>query len=211
MDYLIQAETAPYEEQIRQTERLYNTNKQNLSSDNDRALRELYVGRMIAERDLPSRLTAYGMNGGLTETSEMDLRNRYHRNRGLQEEGYQRNLADLTNTYQGDVGRLRAQIASIQARIAAEQMRREEEERRLAAARVSGGSGAVSSSSYSSSGKASYATAHDNMVEIMRNRGDAAGQQYIRELYQNGALANPNDYIRLNANFHSYVGKLGTV
>ena len=118
MDYL--SETAPYEAQIEHLTRLYNTSKKNLQADNERALRDMYVGRMMAERDLPGRLAAYGMHGGLTETSEMDLRNVYGRNRANQEQAYQRNLTDLSNTYQGNVGQLRAQIAAIQARIAAE-------------------------------------------------------------------------------------------
>jgi len=121
MEYL---STAPYEAQIDNLTRLFNTNKKNLQDDNARALREMYVGRMMAERDLPNRLSAYGMHGGLTETSEMDLRNTYGRNRANQEFGYQRNLADLTNTYQGNIGQLRAQIAAIQARMAAEEAAR---------------------------------------------------------------------------------------
>ena len=120
MDYL---ETAPYQAQIDQLKRLYNTNKKNLKADNARALREMYVSRMMAERDLPNRLSAYGMHGGLSETSELDLRNTYSRSRAEQEQAYQRNLADLTNAYQGNVGQLKALIAAVLARMAAEQAR----------------------------------------------------------------------------------------
>lgn len=138
------AEAAPLEEQIRQSERIYNTSKGNLEADNRRALRELYVGRMNAERDLPQRLSAYGMTGGLAETSELDLRNNYLRGRSRQEEGFGRNLADLTNRYQGEVGGLRAQIAAIQGRYAAEAAREAARgAARQAASRGGNGSGGV--------------------------------------------------------------------
>lgn len=140
LSVMSQAESAPYEEQIRQAERIYNTNKTNLTSDNQRALRELYVGRMNAERDLPQRLSAYGMNGGLTETSELDLRNNYLRNRSNQETDFQRSLADLTNTYQGETGNLRAQIAAIQGKYAAQAAK----EAAAAAAKASAGRGGSS-------------------------------------------------------------------
>jgi multidrug efflux pump subunit AcrA (membrane-fusion protein) len=138
MDYFdlqAQAETIPYEERIRQAEREYAERRNRLERERDRALNEAYIARRIAERELPDRLAMGGYHGGLAETSELDLRNTYARNRRNLENEYAGNISDLELQEAGEVGDLRARIAAAQA---SANVRRAEAQARLARARSGG-------------------------------------------------------------------------
>ena len=140
-DLMAQAESKPYEAAIEAARRNYARQREILQNDLARSQQENYVSRRLAERDIPQRLSAYGMHGGLTETSEMDLRNRYNRQRGLLDEGYQFNLGNLSIDESNELGKLQAQIAAAYARAASQ--RAQEQARAAEAARQA----ALSSSS----------------------------------------------------------------
>ncbi|NLL92309.1 MAG: hypothetical protein GX222_07875 [Ruminococcaceae bacterium] len=138
MDYFdlqAQAEKIPYEARIKQAEREYAEKRNRLAVERDRALQEAYLALRIAERELPDRLAMGGYHGGLAETSELDLRNNYLRNRRKLEGEYSGQLGELELAEAGEMADLKAKIAEAQASANA---RRAEEQARLARLRSSG-------------------------------------------------------------------------
>lgn len=78
----------------------YNFGSGQVNDTADRSLQEAYLSRMQAQRTLPQMLSAQGITGGLTETTNANLLNSYGNNRNNIETDRAGNLASLLNTYQ---------------------------------------------------------------------------------------------------------------
>jgi hypothetical protein len=73
----------------------YNNSKQTLTDDNAAKLRELYVNKMLNARDMAQLMTAQGLTGGMTETTNANMLNNYMNNRNKENNVFKRALADL--------------------------------------------------------------------------------------------------------------------
>ena len=78
----------------------YNFGSGQVNNTADRSLQEAYLTRMQNQRTLPQLLSAQGITGGLTETTNANLLNSYGNNRNNIETDRADNLASLLNTYQ---------------------------------------------------------------------------------------------------------------
>lgn len=84
----------------------YAAQQEKLNNQANNSLREAYINRMLAQKDLPQQLAAMGISGGASETSLNQLINnegtaRANINRGLSD-----NLADLAANYNNNANNL---------------------------------------------------------------------------------------------------------
>ena len=128
------ATTAPYEAQLRNLQLDYEASQKKQAQENAKRLQELYLSHEQNKRTLPQQLAAQGMNGGLTESSIINLANTYQNNRNSQTQTYQDMLANLSLDYNKNRNSVNAQIAAAQAQAQAQMAA-------LAASRRSGGGG----------------------------------------------------------------------
>lgn len=77
-----------------------------------KALQEAYVARMLQDKNLQQSLSAQGLNGGASETTTAGMYNNYNNARNNLETERQRQLANLSNTYQNNMAQLEQQRAS---------------------------------------------------------------------------------------------------
>lgn len=114
------ATTAPYEAQLSNLRAEYDASREKQARENAKRLNELYIMSEQNKRTLPQQLAVQGMNGGLTESSMVNLANTYMNNRNAQNQAYQDNLADLTLAYNQNVNDINAKIAAARAQADAE-------------------------------------------------------------------------------------------
>lgn len=92
-----------------QLEQNYNYSADQLNSTADNALRQAYINRMLAEKNLEQRLNAQGLTGGAAESAVAQLLNNYGSARNSIETQRANDLADLLNTYQNNSNSARSQ------------------------------------------------------------------------------------------------------
>lgn len=91
-----------YNDTMNQLESNYNYGAEKIRQDRENALREAYVNRMMAQRDLPQRLNAQGLTGGAAESAVASLLNNYGNARNNIETESMNDLANLLNLYQNN-------------------------------------------------------------------------------------------------------------
>ena len=69
--------------------------------DNESALRQAYINKMINARDMAQLLTAQGLTGGASETTTANMLNNYANNRNALNRTYATNLRDLLTNHEG--------------------------------------------------------------------------------------------------------------
>ena len=79
----------------------YDSSKQTLDDDNEAALRQAYINKMINARDLNQLLTAQGLTGGQSETTTANMLNNYANNRNSLNKTYATNLRELLTGHEG--------------------------------------------------------------------------------------------------------------
>ena len=94
------ARQASYDAQTGARQEWYDAGNYKLNTAADGALKEAYVGKMMAERNLPQQLAAVGRSGGASESTILALQNAYGANRGQVEQVRHDNLYDLQSQYQ---------------------------------------------------------------------------------------------------------------
>jgi hypothetical protein len=77
----------------------YNASKGDIDSDAEASLREAYINNMLNRRNLQQALTAQGLNGGASETTQASMLNNYGSARNEIETQQSKNLSDLLKTY----------------------------------------------------------------------------------------------------------------
>lgn len=92
-----------------QLEQNYNYSADQLNATADNALRQAYINRMLAEKNLEQRLNAQGLTGGAAESAVAQLLNNYGSARNSIETQRANDLADLLNTYQNNSNSARSQ------------------------------------------------------------------------------------------------------
>lgn len=90
----------------------YDNNVGQLNSATNDALREAYINRMLAQRNLQQQLSAQGISGGASETTQASMLNNYENSRNDLEKERQQQLANLMQTYQNNMAALEQQRAS---------------------------------------------------------------------------------------------------
>ena len=93
----------------------YNNNVSQLNSATNDALREAYINRMLSQRNLQQQLSAQGISGGASETTQASMLNNYQDSRNDLEKERQQQLANLMQTYQNNMAALEQQRASGEA------------------------------------------------------------------------------------------------
>ena len=77
----------------------YDASKSDINSDAEASLREAYINNMLNRRSLNQALTAQGLNGGASESTQASMLNNYGNARNTIETQEAKNLADLLRTY----------------------------------------------------------------------------------------------------------------
>ena len=77
----------------------YDASKKDIDSDAEASLREAYINNMLNRKNLTQALTAQGLNGGASETTQASMLNNYGNARNNIETTQAKNLADLLRTY----------------------------------------------------------------------------------------------------------------
>lgn len=90
----------------------YDNNVGQLNDSTNDALREAYINRMLSQRNLQQQLSAQGISGGASETTQASMLNNYEDSRNSLERERQRQLSDLMQTYQNNMAALEQQRAS---------------------------------------------------------------------------------------------------
>lgn len=90
----------------------YNNSKKTVSSDAENSLKQAYLSNMLAKRDIAQRLSAMGLNGGMTETTLAGLANQYGNNRNDINKALNTNLANLATGYSKDRSNVEGNYAS---------------------------------------------------------------------------------------------------
>lgn len=98
-----------YNSALGQLEDNYNYSQNQLNQNAENALREAYINRMMAEKNLSQRLNAQGLTGGAAESVIASLLNNYGSARNSIETQRLNDLADLLNTYQNNTQSARQQ------------------------------------------------------------------------------------------------------
>lgn len=93
----------------------YDNNVNQLNGATNAALREAYINRMLSQRNLQQQLSAQGISGGASETTQASMLNNYEDSRNELEKERQRQLADLMQVYQNNMAALEQQRASGQS------------------------------------------------------------------------------------------------
>lgn len=83
-----------------------------LNGATDKALQQAYINRMLQQRNLQQQLTAQGISGGASETTQASMLNNYQNSRNDLETERQRQLANLMQVYQNNMAALEQQRAS---------------------------------------------------------------------------------------------------
>lgn len=81
----------------------YDASKKDIDSDAEASLREAYINNMLNRKNLTQALTAQGLNGGASETTQASMLNNYGNARNNIETTQAKNLADLLRTYNGNL------------------------------------------------------------------------------------------------------------
>lgn len=90
----------------------YDSNVSQLNSTTNKALQEAYINRMLQQRNLQQQLSAQGISGGASETTQASMLNNYQNSRNDLETERARQLANLMQTYQNNMAALEQQKAS---------------------------------------------------------------------------------------------------
>lgn len=90
----------------------YDNNVSQLNGATDEALQEAYINRMLQQRNLQQQLSAQGISGGASETTQASMLNNYQNSRNDLETERARQLANLMQTYQNNMAALEQQRAS---------------------------------------------------------------------------------------------------
>ena len=93
------------EAQMGQLKDAYDFGSGKVNAGADSSLQQAYLNKMDNMRTLPQMMSAQGLTGGMTETTNARLLNAYGNNRNNIERGRADNLADLLNVYQTNTGK----------------------------------------------------------------------------------------------------------
>lgn len=77
----------------------YDASKSDIDSDAEASLREAYINNMLNRKNLQQALTAQGLNGGASETTQASMLNNYGSARNAIETQQAKNVSDLLKTY----------------------------------------------------------------------------------------------------------------
>lgn len=103
-----------YKDTFSQLVSAYQRGNQNISTDAEKSLQDVYLNEKLAQRDLPQLMTAQGLSGGASESSIASLKNSAGNSRNAiattqntniaeLEASYNNSLADARNTYEAAV------------------------------------------------------------------------------------------------------------
>lgn len=109
------ARQAAYDAAAAAQKQNYDYNVSQVNKAADKALQEAYINKMNAARTMQQNLSAQGLGGGMSETTQASLLNNYENSRNNTENSRSDNLTSLGNTYQNNMAQLRAQLMSGQA------------------------------------------------------------------------------------------------
>lgn len=92
-----------YESTKNQLASSYNNSRTTLNQNDESALREAYINRMMNEKNLKQQLNAQGLNGGASESAIASMINNYGTSRNNITTTAANNLRELEQTYNGNM------------------------------------------------------------------------------------------------------------
>lgn len=90
----------------------YNNSRGNLSRDAESSLKQAYLSNMLQKRDIAQKLSAMGLNGGMTESTLAGLANNYGNARNDINKALATNLANLETNYNSNLSDLEGNYSS---------------------------------------------------------------------------------------------------
>ena len=90
----------------------YNNSRSNVSSNAENSLKQAYLSSMLAKRDIAQKMSAMGLNGGMTETTLAGMANQYGNQRNDINKTLNTNLANLATNYNSDTSELEGNYSS---------------------------------------------------------------------------------------------------
>lgn len=90
----------------------YNNSKSNVSSNAENSLKQAYISNMLAKRDIAQKLSAMGLNGGMTETTLAGMANQYGNRRNDINKTLNTNLANLATNYNNSTSEIEGNYGS---------------------------------------------------------------------------------------------------
>lgn len=85
----------------------YNRSKDNITRDAEGSLRQAYINRMMAQKNLGQQMSAQGLNGGATETTMAGMLNNYNNARNNINATTNNNLTNLEGNYSDNLSQAR--------------------------------------------------------------------------------------------------------
>ena len=81
----------------------YRYQQKGVNDDASKSMQQAYINSMLQKKDLGQKMSAMGLNGGMTETTLASLNNNYSNARNNIDTTRQKSLSDLDLTYQGNL------------------------------------------------------------------------------------------------------------
>lgn len=80
-----------------------------VNTDAENSMRQAYINSMLQQKDLGQKMSAQGLNGGMSETTMASLNNNYSNARNNIDTTRQKSLSDLNQTYTGNLAEAQRQ------------------------------------------------------------------------------------------------------
>ncbi|MEG1017010.1 MAG: hypothetical protein RSE36_04285 [Oscillospiraceae bacterium] len=106
---------AAYMAQLEQAKAARDAQAKQLEAQYRTARQENYVSNRMAQKNIPQALAAQGIQGGLAETSIVDLNNRYQNANNASQQGYNQQVSDLDLGFFNKQSDISAKLAEIRA------------------------------------------------------------------------------------------------
>lgn len=123
----------------------FNKSQGGINYDAERALQQAYINNQLSQRDLAQALTAQGLTGGASETTQASLRNSYGNSRNAIETERNGNLSDLNLNYNNNLSSALQAYNSAKANLDLQRMQQEQQAENALTNFMSGFAGNLSS------------------------------------------------------------------
>lgn len=90
----------------------YTKSRNDVTQDSEKSLQQAYINKMLQGRNLQQSLSAQGLNGGASETTQASLANNYGNSRNNINTTTNSNIANLNDTYQQNLAAANQQYNS---------------------------------------------------------------------------------------------------
>ena len=104
----------------------FDKNKSSINSDAENSVQQAYINKMLSQRNLQQTLSAQGLNGGASETTQASMQNNYGNSRNAIDTQRNKSISDLSDTYQQNLAQAQQQYNSAMTSLEQQRMQQEE-------------------------------------------------------------------------------------